>query len=646
MCALLKRAAIGLLLAFSLHVQARSPLFHELDVTLDPANGTLAVEDRIRVIGRDVLTLDLRADLAVRHVSVDGAQFSGDVSVRPLRVDLPDDGQHVVTVRYAGRPSGKRTFVDERGAFLPAGAGWVPGYREAALGYRLRISTPTPYRAVATGEVVELNDNGIAVFSAERALEAPSLFAGEFVVNAHQHGSTRIMTWFPAARAPLSKRYIDNAGRYLDKLEARIGEYPHGAFHIVAGPLPVGLGFPGLTYVSERILRLPFMQTRSLAHEITHSWWGNGVAVDYATGNWSEGLTTYLADYALALDKGPAPAREMRLGWLRDYAALPTELDVPVRRFLSKTHDAAQVIGYNKVAFLFHMLERELTSAKFDAGLRRFWQDHRGKVASWDHLRAAFEVAADRDLGWFFSQWLERPGAPAVALGAVRSEQVEDGFEVHLTLRQSAPLFRVTVPVRVETQTDVKWYPVSLDKSEIKARLRVASRPTRLTVDPGHDVFRQLASGESTPIFRDVTLDPKTRVVIATGNDTDATNSAKHLAGRLLRRQPEFGSPERNGPLVIVGLTAQLEQTLEAAGLEPTAPRSLAGAGTARVWAARRPDGASAMVVAADDAASLSALLRPLPHYRRYGYLVFDGARAKARGIWPATGSALDHKFD
>ena len=42
------------------------------------------------------------------------------------------------------------------------------------------------------------------------------------------------------------------------------------------------------------------MQERSLAHEVLHAWWGNAVAVDYERGNWSEALTTFMADYALA----------------------------------------------------------------------------------------------------------------------------------------------------------------------------------------------------------------------------------------------------------------------------------------------------------------------------------------------------------
>ena len=52
------------------------------------------------------------------------------------------------------------------------------------------------------------------------------------------------------------------------------------------------------------------------------------------------------------------------------------------------------------------------------------------------------------------------------------------------------------------------------------------------------------------------------------------------------------------------------------------------------------------MVVSADNSAALEGLLRPLPHYRRYGYVVFDGPRAGLRGVWPSTDSALDHRFD
>jgi aminopeptidase N len=59
------------------------------------------------------------------------------------------------------------------------------------------------------------------------------------------------------------------------------------------------------------------------------------------------------------------------------------------------------------------------------------------------------------------------------------------------------------------------------------------------------------------------------------------------------------------------------------------------GKGSAQAWTVRRADGAMLAVVSARDAASLHALIRPLPHYGRQSYVIFDGAKAIHRGAWP-----------
>jgi hypothetical protein len=43
----------------------------------------------------------------------------------------------------------------------------------------------------------------------------------------------------------------------------------------------------------------------------------------------SEALTTFMADYALAEIAGDTEAREMRRGWLGDFAVLPAAQDRP-----------------------------------------------------------------------------------------------------------------------------------------------------------------------------------------------------------------------------------------------------------------------------------------------------------------------------
>ena len=60
------------------------------------------------------------------------------------------------------------------------------------------------------------------------------------------------------------------------------------------------------------------------------------------------------------------------------------------------------------------------------------------------------------------------------------------------------------------------------------------------------------------------------------------------------------------------------------------------GKGTAQAWTAARERGASIAIVSAKDAASLAALARPLPHYGRQSYVIFEGSKAIERGAWPA----------
>jgi aminopeptidase N len=62
----------------------------------------------------------------------------------------------------------------------------------------------------------------------------------------------------------------------------------------------------------------------------------------------------------------------------------------------------------------------------------------------------------------------------------------------------------------------------------------------------------------------------------------------------------------------------------------------LRGRGSAVVWMATLPQEKSMAVVSARDAEALAALLRPLPHYGRKSYVVFDGIKAVESGVWPS----------
>jgi len=633
---------------------------HDVAVRFDPDSRRLELTARITETDRRVIDVAIAPWLALERAVAAGKplparQVGGRWQItRPMSADgltlelsgtvppLPEPGARR---RWSGAVAGPE------GSALTAGSGWLPDTGAARVRYRLDVAVPTGYRAVASGRLQseQLGPSGNrATFVIEQPGEPPSLFVGPYLVSERMIDGRRLRTWFHPELAPLADSYLDASAGYIARFSAAIGAYPYPDFHVVAAPLPVGLGFPGLAYVGRRVLPLPFMRGRSLAHEVLHNWWGNGVGVDYARGNWAEGLTTYMADYALAADEGADRAREMRLGWLRDFAALPPARDLPVRRFVAKRHQAAQVIGYGKTAFVFHMLSQQLGEDAFAQGLRLFWQRHRFATAAWDDLEAAFGAASGQDLEWFFAQWLDRTGAPELVLAAAETTTDGDGHRLDLTLQQAGPAYRLTVPVQVETAAGVRQERVLLNGTEATATFHLAAAPMAVRVDPALHLFRRLSSGESPPILRDVTLATDAVLQLA-----DADVAVETAARALARRLFETPVPTRtagsaaasDGPALIVGTHAGIAALLATPAWQLDRARPTAG-GSAIAWTARRADGRPVLVVAGEDAEALRALQRPLPHYGGKSYVRFSGRRAIDHGVWPPGDSPLTRRFD
>lgn len=638
------RALSGVVLALVLPagLAGAAGLHHELDVTLDPSSRRLTVTDRL-TLPPETRAVSLAPGLTLESVTRNGQPVShrrsGDTLTLP-RGDGP------VTLRYSGtlpdlppdRTPAGGIGMGAEGAFLPAGSGWVALGGDEPPTWTMTVRVPAPYTAVASGALGAEERTGAAytaTFRETRPVETPSLFAGPWTVSERMAGGVRLRTYFHEEQAALAEPVLDQSAATIARYAQAIGPYPFAGFSVVSVPVPVGYAFPGLTTIGRRVLPLPFVRGQSLDHEILHNWWGNGVRVGRG-GNWAEGLTTAMADHAAAEARGEDAA--LRLDWLRDYAALPAGRDQPLTAFRGRTHDASMVVGYGKTAFVFLMLRDLIGDEAWQAGVRRFARDQMVRDAGWPDLRRAFEAESGRDLGPFFAQWLERPGAPSLTLGGVAA--VDGG--VRLRLGQGAPAYDLTVPVAVEDATGTHTHAVRLSGPETTVTLPASAPVRSVAVDPDHRLFRRLAPGETPPILRDVTLDPGSAVVLAA--DGDGREPARALAARLIdgkARIVSAGKADPTIPLAVIGTAGVVDEALEGLSLPPV-PDTLAGRGTAQVWAARRPGGGAAvLVVRAADAAALAALLRPLPHYGRQGWLVFDGAKAVDRGGWPAGASPL-----
>ena len=401
----------------------------------------------------------------------------------------------------------------------------------------------------------------------------------------------------------------------------------------MSSPTPTGFGLPTLTYLGIDVLRLPFIRATSLGHEVLHNWWGNGVYPDYARGNWSEGLTTFMADYAYRERESPQAAAAMRLAWLRDYAAMPPDEDTPLDRFTTRTHGASQIVGYNKSAMLFFMLRDLIGEAAFDRGLRDFWSRYRFRIASWDDLRGAFERASGKNLAAFFEQWLQRTGAPKLRIADAKAVAVAGGWRLSVTLDQGAPAYALSVPLAVRTAGGEITRRVALTRERATTVLELPAEPLEIALDPEMRLWRRLAADEAPPILRDAMLAEHPALIIPTA-DAAVQAAARDLAARLLERAD--ASTAKPSALLVAGLHADIDAWLAREGMPARPPMLAAARGSAQVWTARARGGRIVLLVSVRDALSLAALSRPLPHYGRESYLVFEGARMLERGTWPA----------
>jgi hypothetical protein len=638
----------------------------ELAVTLDPAarsfSATAQLSDAAGISGFSLasafeltaLESDGQAVTPVFSTRQGQRWYRLPAASRALRVSYRAELQALQALDHRQVLGMRAAVADTTGSFLPAASGWYPD-PGAPFSYRLSVQLPPGQKGLVAGTLLDetSDQRGYrARFDFPYPADGIDLMAGPYQVSERlitlpgQVGKpqpTRLRTWFHpelAADKQLVTGYLDDSARYLQRYSALIGTYPFASFSIVSSPTPTGFGMPSLTYLGREVIKLPFIRASSLGHEVLHNWWGNGVYPDWDSGNWSEGLTTFLADYAYQEDRNPAAAQAMRLGWLRDLAAVPPAEDIPLKDFVARRHGISSIIGYNKAAMLFLMLRDQIGTAAFNQGLQRLWQHKQFQTAAWSDLEAAFSAAAGHSLQPFFQQWVQRAGAPRLALAAAWQE----GHWLRLRLDEPSQ-YALTLQIRLNFKTQSQLQQVKLRGDETTLRIDLSRLPTAqeplvsVELDPELRLWRRLASASLPPILREVLIAPRVQALLVEPKARpDWQVAAQTLTQRLLDAPPPVQSasrakPDHSTPLLIMGSPVAVNEWLAYAGLPPRPPALPQG--SAQVWAGRDVQQRPYLAVTAENPDALAALARPLPHYGKQSWLVFADGRVSDKGIWP-----------
>jgi aminopeptidase N len=508
------------------------PIHHELQIELDPGTHAIIGVDHIHLqrphhTGKSV-AFALHPQLIIDRVEFNGQSLPVPDSTattiprppstrRMIEIPLPSlddpDQPAVLTVGYHGqiddvpkasgglrfvRPDDTNGHIGPHGVYLTYETFWYPTWERTLSTFDLTLSLPSDWEAITQGtEVAQSISDGrrISQWTERLPSEALTLAANRFVVQKQEWQGIQLATYLFPEEAHLAPQYLDATRHYLQMYTDLLGPYPFTKFAVAANFFPSGLGLPSFTLLGQEVVRRGYTQPYSLGHEIVHSWFGNSVFNDFAKGNWVEGLTTYLSNYYYdeATDN-QQDAFNTRRRMVHEYNLYTgPDHEYPVRAFHHKETRLDNAIGYQKTALTFHMLRQEMGDTAFFNGVRRIIQEGTGTYMEWNDLFRIFSKAAGRDLGWFFQQWIDRPGAPTVHFQdiTVREDPThQDQFTLAGTIRQAEPSFTIRLPIHADLEGG-RTYDTTL-KVEGRVHpftLQLPASPTRIALDPGHHLL-------------------------------------------------------------------------------------------------------------------------------------------------------------
>lgn len=688
-------------------------LHHQISVTIDPGNHFLEAVDTITVpisCKTDSLEFSLLSDLEPRLLSSGASLILVEEGVQGEdtgmdREESPDassmslsrylivfgksrdrDIELIIELKgkvyfpiegpgreYARGFSQTPGLISDQGVYLAGSTFWVPDFDGEFITFEMTVSMPDGWDVVSQGGRTFHGkvgseggtDRRITRWTSLDPMEEIFLIAARFHEYTLQAGDVEVMAFLRTPDEALAGKYLETTGQYLEMYCGLLGDYPFSKFALIENFWETGYGMPSFTLLGEKVIRFPFILHSSYPHELLHNWWGNSVYVDFEGGNWCEGLTTYMADHLIKEQRGQG--LQYRRNTLQNYTNyVNADNDLPIRDFLSR-HDAATAsVGYGKSLMMFNMLRQMVGDEAFIKSVRLFYEKNRFRSASFDDIRKAFESVYGRGLATFFSQWIDRTGAPELKIADALLSDSDGKWKIDLTLEQiqEDDAYTLEIPVAVSFADSLVTRKVVMYGKLERFGLSFRDRPLHIDVDPAFDLFRRLHHNEIPPSFSRAYGADKVTIVLPSRAEEQRLKAYSELAGEwsgdpsidveiirddLLKEIPAdravwlFGKDNLLIDLVKKGLEGR---DAEISGDKVRLGESETGyERNSFIIAVRHPDDPSSVLawLTIGDLEAAAGLARKLPHYGKYGYLVFEGAEPEniVKGQWEAVSSPM-----
>jgi hypothetical protein len=298
----------------------------------------------------------------------------------------------------------------------------TPGVR---ITYDAAIRCPAGLTPVMSAEQLGLSEDGAHRFRMPQAIPSYliALACGEL---AFRPISERCGIWAEPGQVAQARREFEDTEKMVQAAEQLFGPYRWGRYDLLILPpsFPFGgMENPRLTFATPTVLAGDKSLVSLVAHELAHSWSGNLVTNATWRDFWlNEGFTVYFESRIMEAVYGPERARmerQLAIGELeRGLKELePWQQVLHVKLEGRHPDEGFSDVPYTKGALFLTRLEELCGRARFDAFLRKWFDEHAFQSVTTEDFRAFLqrELPEAAPPAIDLEAWLEKPGIPADA---------------------------------------------------------------------------------------------------------------------------------------------------------------------------------------------------------------------------------------
>ena len=405
---------------------------------------------------------------------------------------LPEDGLVISKNKYGDRTFFGDNWPDRARYWLPT----IDHPSDKAV-CEFVIKAPSHYQVVANGTLTEITNiskhTTQTIWRSQAPLPTKVMVIGVARFAVQYLGDScniPVQSWvYPQDKYPGFYDF-EQAVTIVPIFEDCIGTFPYAKLANVQSKTRYGgMENASAIFYSERAVRGNRRNEGLLAHEIAHQWFGDAVSeADWHHVWLSEGFATYFThiynEYKYGTDRLRRDLERDRQRIISYYERNPSAAVVdtsimPLTRLLNTN-------SYQKGSWVLHMLRYEIGEEMFWQSIRDYYEIHKHTSITTDDFKRVVESICQRELLWFFDQWIYRPGHPKLVGRWKYNKKMKNiSLVIKQDLNNTIPFrFPLEIGLQSEGDTFSNIEVLYIDEAQEMFSISVEKKPINIILDP------------------------------------------------------------------------------------------------------------------------------------------------------------------